>query len=441
MKPGKDIKAIYTQAIEAVDPYNAVRSFLTREGNYLRLKTDGKDAIINLQSINNVYVVGAGKASARMAKAAEEIIGDSLSQGVIVVKYGYREKLSYIAVREAGHPVPDEHGLRAAQEIVDLLGKAGEDDLVIACTSGGGSALLPYPVAPITLAEKQDLTQKLLKSGASIKELNIVRKHISRTKGGYLALVAYPATVINLIMSDVVGDDMETIASGPYVPDASTYADALSVLERYHLSGTIAPSIMKHLEKGNNGEIPETPKDPNIFKKVTNVIVASNRIACMAAHRKAVELGYNAVMVSSMIEGDTAHAVDFHYAIANEVVKSGNPVKKPACIISGGETTVAVKGTGLGGRNMEFAMLMAPHIDGSSITAASIGTDGTDGPTDAAGAIADGKTLKKAQELGMDIDEYIRNNDSYHFFERLGSLIKTGPTNTNVMDIRIIIIP
>jgi len=437
MNPHEDIKAIYSKAIEAVDPYKAVRSSLIREGNVLRLK-DG--TVFNLSAIKNIYVVGAGKATAPMAKAVEDILGDSISQGVIAVKYGYRENLSRIALREAAHPVPDENGLKASQEIIDLLGKAGEDDLVISCISGGGSALLPYPVEPITLAQKQNLTQKLLKSGASIKELNVVRKHISRTKGGNLALAAYPATVINLMMSDVVGDDMDIIASGPFVPDESTYMDALSILQRYNLAKKVAPSIIHHLEKGVGGEIPETPKDSHIFEKVHNCIVASNIIACMAAYTKACELGYNSIILSSMIEGDAAQCAGFHSAIAFEVIKTANPVKIPACIISGGETTVVVKGSGLGGRNMEFAMQIARLIEGSSIIAASVGTDGTDGPTDAAGAVADGTTVTKAQQLGLNIDEYINNNDSYHFFEALGDLIKTGPTNTNVMDVRIIIV-
>jgi hydroxypyruvate reductase len=437
MNPREDIKAIYSKAIEAVDPYKAVRSSLIREGNILRLKSG---AVFSLSDIDNIYVVGAGKATAPMAKAVEDILGDSISQGVIAVKYGYRENLSHIALREAAHPVPDENGLKASQEIIDLLGKAGEHDLVISCISGGGSALLPYPVEPITLAQKQDLTQKLLKSGASIKELNVVRKHISRTKGGNLALAAYPATVINLMMSDVVGDDMDIIASGPFVPDESTYMDALSILQRYNLVKEVAPSIIHHLKKGVGGEIPETPKDKHIFEKVHNSIVASNIIACMAAYTKACELGYNSIILSSMIEGDTAQCAGFHSAIAFEVIKTDNPVKRPACIISGGETTVVVKGNGLGGRNMEFAMQIARLIEGLPIAAASVGTDGTDGPTDAAGAVSDGTTVKKAQKLGLNIDEYINNNDAYHFFDTLGDLIKTGPTNTNVMDVRIIIV-
>ncbi|MCX8124237.1 MAG: glycerate kinase [Spirochaetes bacterium] len=437
MNPRDDIRTIYMHAIEAVDPYTAVRSSLLREGSILRIK-NGK--AFDLSAIKNIYVVGAGKATARMAKAVEDILGDSITQGIIAVKYGYRESLSHIILHEAAHPVPDENGLKASQEIIDLLGEAGEHDLVISCISGGGSALLPYPVEPITLAQKQDLTQRLLRSGASIKELNIVRKHLSRTKGGNLALAAYPATVINLMMSDVVGDDMDIIASGPFVMDTSTYADALSILQRYNLLKAVAPSIVAHLEKGINGEIPETPKDKHIFEKVYNIIVASNIIACMAAQQKANELGYNSIILSSMIEGDTAEAARFHSAIAHEIIKTGNPVKTPACIISGGETTVVVKGSGLGGRNMEFAMQIAPLIEQLPVVAASIGTDGTDGPTDAAGAVADGKTIKKAKKLGLNINEYINNNDSYHFFELLGDLIITGPTNTNVMDIRILIV-
>ena len=438
-KQRDDIKAIYTHAIAAVDPYSAVCQFFKRKGNKIIIKGDS-NLVIDCDTIDAIYVVGAGKATARMAKAVEDIIGERIVEGIVVVKYGYREDLQYIQQLEAGHPVPDDNGLKASQKIIDVLGKAGERDLIISCISGGGSALLPYPVEPITLAQKQDLTQKLLKSGASIKELNMVRKHVSRTKGGNLALAAYPATVINIMISDVVGDDMDIIASGPFVCDTSTYADALAILEKYKLTGTIAHAIIEHIEKGAHGEIPETPKDENIFKNVHNIIVASNSIACLAAYKKASELGYTPLFLSSMIEGDTGEAACFHGAIAHEIIKTGNPVQKPACIISGGETTVVVKGSGLGGRNMEFAMVMATLIENTSIVAASVGTDGTDGPTDAAGAIADGYTLSKAERMGLDINDYMNNNDSYHFFERLGDLIKTGPTNTNVMDIRIILV-
>ncbi|MDI9424014.1 MAG: glycerate kinase, partial [Spirochaetota bacterium] len=389
-----------------------------------------------------IFVLGAGKATALMARAVEELLGDRISAGLISVKYGYTTSLARIETIEAAHPVPDEKGRRAAERILDMATGAGAGDLIISLISGGGSALLPLPAPPVTLEEKRQTTNLLLKSGASIHEMNAVRKHLSLIKGGNLARAAHPATVINLMISDVVGDDPDVIASGPLVPDASTFAEALSILERYGIADSVPASVLDRLRDGVKGLLPENPKvGEECFSGGTGIVIASNILALEAARSRAKSLGYTPVVLSSLIEGDTREAAMFHAAIAREMVASGNPVSAPACLISGGETTVEVRGKGLGGRNMEFALQSAILLDGTrGICVASVGTDGTDGPTDAAGAFADGRTVRRAMAIGLDAGKYASENDSYHFFERLGDLIVTGPTNTNVMDVRIIMV-
>jgi len=438
-----DLKSIYTEAISAVNPIIAIDKHIKRDGQKLQLFSN--DVLLkefNLDRFKNIFVVGSGKATAPMARAIEKILYDEIAGGCITVKYGYTEKLSKIETIEASHPIPDSEGIVGAKKIQKILYDAKEEDLVISLISGGGSSLLPLPPDSITLDEKRGATDLLLKSGATIHEINSVRKHLSQTKGGNLARVAHPATVINLMISDVVGDNMDVIASGPFVPDNSTFSDALMTLQKYNLIDKILPSIIHHLKSGVAEKIKETPKpgDP-LFQRITNLIIASNIIALKSAKDKAQERGYNTIILSSLIEGDTANVAYFHSAIAKEVLNSSYPVSRPACIISGGETTVIVRGDGLGGRNMEFAIQSARYINGyDNITITSVGTDGTDGPTDAAGAITDGNTVKRARDIGVSIDNYIDNNDSYHFFKKLGDLVITGPTNTNVMDIRIIII-
>ena len=309
---------------------------------------------------------------------------------------------------------------------------------MVCLISGGGSALLPLPAEPITLAEKQETTKLLLACGANIHEINAVRKHISRIKGGQLARLAYPATVISLLLSDVIGDNLDVIGSGPTAPDASTFADAWAILEKYGIGGRVPAPVRERLERGMRGEIPETPKagDP-VFERTENRIVGSNRLAVDAAAKRARELGFRTLVLSTFIEGETRDVARMHGAIAKEMVRTGRPVKPPACIITGGETTVTLRGSGLGGRNQEFVLAAAMEIAGLPDTVVfSAGTDGTDGPTDAAGAIADGRTL----ERGPDAAAFLANNDSYHYFERLGDLVVTGPTNTNVMDVRIVLV-
>ncbi len=438
-----DLKAIYQAGISAVSPYAAVRSALELKGDNLRLLCEGSVVReFDLSRVARILVVGGGKGTAPMARALEDILGSRISSGCISLKYGYTEPLARIEAIEASHPLPDAQGLLAAKKIYELVSSAGEHDLVISLISGGGSALLPLPPGPVSLEDKITTTNLLLRSGASIHEMNSVRKHLSLIKGGNLARAAYPAPVINLMISDVSGDDMDVIASGPFVPDGSTFSDALGVLRRYNIMEKIPASVRNRLEQGAGGGLEDTPKPgTDVFREVDNLIIASNIIALRAGAAEARARGYATVILSSIIEGETREVARMHASIAREVLSSGNPLPAPACIISGGEATVTVTGKGLGGRNMEFALQSALFLDGTrGITAASVGTDGSDGPTNAAGALADGATCAKARDRGISVNEYVANNDSYHFFEAVEDLIITGPTNTNVMDMRIMIV-
>ncbi len=443
MEVYEDLKEIYSAGIKAVDPQRAVENHLLSEDGKIVLISDGERIKeFDTEEFSRIFVVGAGKATAPMAKAVEKILGSRITAGYISVKTGYVEELDIIELIEASHPIPDENSRAGAAKIKQMLEEADENDLVISLISGGGSALMSLPPESITLDQKKEVTGLLLKSGATIHEMNAIRKHLSLVKGGNLAKAAYPATVINLMISDVVGDNMDVIASGPFVPDTSGFSECFDYFQKYHLQNRVAPEIMDHIKAGMKGEIEEHPgPDSPVFKKVNNLIIASNIIALKAAKIQAEKLGYNSIILSSFIEGDTRDAAVWHSRIAREVCSSGNPADVPACIISGGETTVMVEGEGLGGRNTEFVMNAVPEIAGfDNITVASIGTDGTDGPTDAAGAFADGKTLKRADAAGIKIRKYMAENDSYHFFEELDTLIKTGPTKTNVMDMRIFLI-
>jgi hydroxypyruvate reductase len=429
---------IFHYALRAVDPVEAVKRHLKLEGEDLRVNGKG----YSLRDYGHISVIGGGKAGASMALAVEEILGDRITQGVVNVKYGYLNELRRVKLNEVGHPIPDQRGVSGAEEIRELLEQLGENDLVICLISGGGSALLPSPVEGISLEDKQKITNLLLACGANINEINAIRKHISNLKGGGLARLAYPSTLIALILSDVVGDPLDVIGSGPTVPDNSTFGECLAILRKYNLSGKVPESIQSRIQRGVKGEIQETPKAGNpIFEKTHNVIIGSNIIAVKAAEQRARELGYKPLILSTFIEGETREAAKIHAAIAKEIVKTNHPVGTPACVISGGETTVTIRGRGLGGRNQEFVLASALDIQGlKDVVVLSAGTDGTDGPTDAAGAIADVHTVRRAHELGLDPAEYLEDNDSYHFFEKLGDLLVTGPTNTNVMDLRLILV-
>jgi hydroxypyruvate reductase len=434
----KQALAIFKAALLAADPVRAVLAHLKLEGDTLVAGRRGYD----LTRFENIYVIGAGKASAAMAQAAERVLGRRITSGLVNVKYGHTAKLRRIELNECGHPVPDAAGARGAERIAQIARAAGSRDLLLCLISGGASALLPMPALPITLEEKRAATGLLLASGADIHEFNAVRKHISAIKGGQLARMAAPATLIALLLSDVVGDDPGVIGSGPAAPDRSTFAEALAVLRKYRLLDRVAPAVLLRLKMGARGELPETPKpgDP-AFRRTQSLIVGGNRLAIDAAAAKARALGLRPHVLSKLVDGDTRDLARNHAAIARQVRVLGRPVQPPACLISGGETTVTVRGTGLGGRNQEFVLTAAMEMQGvEGVAILSAGTDGTDGPTDAAGAIADGATVARARALGLDAARYLENNDSYHFFEPLGDLLKTGPTNTNVMDIRIVCI-
>ncbi|MBN1930627.1 MAG: glycerate kinase [Desulfobacterales bacterium] len=437
-KMRNDAIRIFYKGIEAVDPYAAVKRFC-------KLKKDKfmiGDKTYNLSRFKNLFVIGAGKASAPMAAAIEDLLGNKISSGIINVKYDHIVKLNYIRQFEAGHPVPDKNGLQGATSILRLSRHAGLDDLIIGLFSGGGSALLPLPAKSLSLIDKQNTIKVLLSCGASIHEINAVRKHISMIKGGQLSKAVYPATLVSLILSDVIGDDLDVIASGPTVPDSSTYHDCMEIFYKYKILNKLPESVIRYIKAGVSGKIPETPRktDP-AFKKTYNFIIGSNIDAITAAEQKSSRLGYHTIILSSMIAGDTRQAAHIHAAIAKEIIKSGHPINSPACLLSGGETTVRIHGTGLGGRNQEFALATAIDIsENKNIVILSAGTDGTDGPTDAAGAIADTYTIIRASSLGLNPYDFLLNNDSYHFFQRLGDLFITGPTGTNVMDLRIILV-
>lgn len=439
----EDATAIFQSCLGAVDPHKAIMRFVHPHGNRLLLGMEGQaEAELDLGNYDRISIVGAGKATAPMARAIEEMFGDRIYRGIINLKYGFTDKLTTTEIIEASHPVPDQNGVKGTRKILDFLQSAGEKDLVFSLISGGGSALLPLPTGDILLEEKQEITRSLLACGASIDEINAVRKHISSSKGGQMARAAFPATVVNLMLSDVVGDKMDVIASGPFVPDTATFKDVQGIFRKYGLKD-IPPSISDHVKAGMEGRIQETPKqgDP-IFEKVFNIIVGSNILALEAARDKAQKLGYETLILSSMVEGETREVARVHCAIAKEVLKTGRPLAPPACIISGGETTVTIRGDGLGGRNQEFCLAAALDLAELSprVAILSGGTDGNDGPTDAAGALVDPLTVKRGKDAEMEALDYLNNNDAYHFFEKTGDLLMTGPTNTNVMDARLLLV-
>ena len=433
INPKKALELIFKAGLKAVDPEIAVRSHVRKEKNILFVG----DRTYHLDRFKRILLVGAGKGTAPMAKAMEDILRDRLTEGYIIVKYGHGIPLKKTQVNEAGHPVPDRAGIVAAEQFLNLISGCGEDDLIICIFSGGGSALLPAPAKGIDLDQKQETTRSLLECGATIDEINVIRKHLSRSKGGWLAKIAYPANVISLMLSDVVGDRLDVIASGPTVPDESTYRDCIDIINKYDLYGRLPINVMEYFKQGMAGDISETPKtgDP-VFSKVQNLIVGNNRMALMAARDQAVLLGYSTMIMSSQIEGEAREVAHVFAAVGKEICQSGLPLISPACILAGGETTVTIQGKGKGGRNQELALSAAIALDGwKKVSLVSAGTDGTDGPTDAAGAIIDGATFQEAKELNLKPYDFLSANDSYSFFELTGCLLKTGPTRTNVMDL------
>ncbi len=434
---GNGISRIMNAALAAVDPYSAVQQSVFRSENSLNIQ----NLTLDLQNYEHIYLIGAGKAGYPMAKAIAECLGSRLDQGIVIVKDGYLPKqdffLENISFIEAGHPVPDERGIAGTQKIIELAAQAGEKDLIIALISGGGSALFTSPAQGISLADLQILTRVLLACGASIDEINTLRKHLDSIKGGGLARFAAPAQLIALILSDVVGDPLEVIASGPTVPDPSTYQDAMGILEKYQITTQVPGSIFSRLLQGLQGQIGETPKpnDP-VFRQVHNLIIGSNRLAALAAVKQAEQEGMNALLLTTFLQGEARTIGRTIGAIAREILASSQPIPCPACIVSGGESTVILRGDGLGGRNQELALGAVRELAGLPDTLLiALATDGGDGPTDAAGAVVSGKTLSRAMNLGLSPEDYLNRNDAYHFFETLDDLLKPGPTQTNVNDL------
>lgn len=423
VKRKKDIVSILNAGLKAANLQEAVKSALRR--------------LSETKNANRIFVIGFGKGSVQMAIGCEKMLGKRIFKGVVIAPTGVRnKKLKRIKVLEGTHPIPSEINLASTKELLSIVSEAKRDDLVICLISGGGSALFMLPADGISLEDKKVTTDLLLRSGASIEEINIIRKHISKVKGGQLLKFINEARVISLIASDVVGDPVEFIASGPTSPDSSTFHDALRILTKYNLLEKIPESVSKRIKEGAEGKIPETPKPGDkIFEKVKNIVVASNIRSLESMEAKAKNLGYNSKIISSYIQGESREVGKVLSAIVKQVMFYNSPVRKPACLIFGGETTVTVKGKGKGGRNQELVLsVMIELRKNKNFVFASMGSDGIDGYSDAAGAVIDDTTFERALNLGLNPEKYLENNDSYNFFKPLGALIFTGPTGTNVND-------
>jgi hydroxypyruvate reductase len=439
--------AIVNRAIEAVAPEAAMRKAVSRHGNVLTVAGERYD----LDHFERILVLGAGKASAAMARALEEILGQRVlasrfHDGLVVTKYGHGCDLDRVRIMEAAHPVPDEAGQRGAQALLDLAATATERDLVFCLVSGGASALTPAPVPPVTLAHKQETTSRLLACGATIDEINAIRKHLSAFKGGHLAKALEPATVLTLIISDVVGDRLDVIGSGPTAPDDATFDHCLDILDRYGLADSVPQEVAALLRAGRDGAQPETlGSDDTCFARVRNVIIAGNAQALAGAAEAARELGYAPLVAEAPMQGEARQVASDLVCTAMGICGGDGP-KPPVCLLAGGETTVTIKGAGKGGRNQEMALAAAIRLhesgpDSGRISMACVGTDGTDGPTDAAGALVLPDTLGRCEETGPDAARrHLDDNDAYTFFSTTGTILKTGPTRTNVMDLAVILV-
>lgn len=430
MTPRDAALAIWRSALAAAAADPLVRSGLTREGDALSCGP----LTIDLTRVCRVIVLGCGKAGATMARTVESVLGDRISEGFVVVKDGYSLPTKIVQVAEAGHPVPDRRGQAAAERMLLLARAAGPDDLIVFLVSGGGSALLPAPAPPVTLEEKREVTRLLLGAGATIGELNAVRKHLSLLKGGQLARAAAPARVLTLLLSDVIGDPLDVIASGPTAPDPTSFSDALGVLEDRAVLQRVASSVRNRLEAGASGELPETPKpgDP-MFAGVTHVVLGNNRLVVAAAAKTAERLGYPARVALEGVQGEARD-------VALDLVAQARSLPSPGCLVAGGETTVTVRGRGRGGRCQELALAAALALEpGEDVCVLAAGTDGTDGPTDAAGAVVDGTTVARGRAIGLEPLDALADNDAYAFLGATGDLVVTGPTNTNLLDLYIVV--
>ena len=426
-------RAILREALLAADPYRLVRRRLTLRAGFLEAA-----GVRHRLGRGRVAIVAVGKAAVPMARAAEEVLGDRLAMG-LAISTATQGPLDRVRLRTASHPVPDVRGLAAAAEVAALARDLGRDDLLLVLLSGGASALLPSPAEGVTLEDKARVTALLLRAGATIHELNAVRKHLSRIKGGGLAREAAPARVVTLVLSDVVGDDLSTIASGPTVPDPTTFSDALEVLRRRGVLDDVPGSVRARLLAGARGELPETPKPGEAaFRRVATQIVGSNRLSVEAAAREARRQGLRPLVLTTRLEGEAREAARVLVSVLRECVDSARPVAPPLCLLAGGETTVTVRGDGQGGRNQEIAVAAAQALDGFPVPAvvASLATDGVDGASDAAGGIADDTTVSRAAALGLaPASAFLAASDTRNYLGPLGDLLVTGPTGTNVVDL------
>jgi hydroxypyruvate reductase len=421
-----DAQAIWRAALAAGDVRPLIARVVRLEGGRLLIADRPYDS--------RVLVFGCGKASGAMARAVEEALDERMVGGLVVVKDGYTVPTRRIRLVEAGHPVPDARGERAAREIASRLRAARADDLVLFLVSGGGSALMPAPAPPVTLAEKQETTRLLLAAGATINELNAVRKHLSFLKGGQLARAAAPAAVVSLILSDVVGDPLDVIASGPTAPDRSTFADALAVLERKGVAARVPPAVRERLVAGASGRIEETPKPGDrLFERVRNIVIGNNALVVDAAAAEARRLGYRAELLTRSLQGEARD-------VARDLVARARALPPRTCLIAGGETTVTVRGGGRGGRCQEFALAAALALrPEDALVVLAAGTDGTDGPTDAAGGIVDAGTVARGERSGRSARAALEDNDAYTFLSAAGDLMVSGPTNTNLLDVYLVL--
>ena len=432
------LRQLLEAGLEAGNPERAVKRAVKVKGNSLWV---GKRRF-DIPAYKNLATVGAGKASARMALALERLLGDKLDRGVVVTKDGHACRTRTITIREASHPVPDRRGQRGAGEILDLVRSLGPQDLLFVLISGGASSLLPAPAKGLSLADKQKVTDHLLRCGAGIQEINAVRKHLSAIKGGQLA-ASTQATIISLILSDVLGDDLATIGSGPVTPDPTTYGQAKQILTTYDIWDQVPREVRNYISKGLSGTIAETPKPGSRhLKRVHPTIIGNNAMAVAAISRTAKTLGLRPLVLTTTLTGEAREIAKTLGAIGREIHSSDRPVRRPACIIMGGEPTVRVTGTGQGGRAQELALSAANEIAGlPNIWVAAFGTDGTDGPTEAAGAVVDGQTAGRARRIGVDPYGALSHNDSYNFFREVGGHIITGATGTNINDICLLLAP
>jgi glycerate 2-kinase len=426
------LQRLLEAGLRAVDPHSAIRACVTRRGRHMRVGTRRYD----LGSYRSICVVGAGKASGKMAAGLEGILGRFLTQGLVVVPYGHRVSTKRIELVEARHPIPDRAGARAAARVVRLAGELTAHDLLIVLVSGGASSLLPLPAPGLTLQDKQFVTTRLLRTGADIHEVNTVRKHLSAIKGGRLA-AGCRAPIVTLLLSDVVGGDLATIGGGLTAPDPTTYADAIGILRRYGLWPWLPPVVRRHLHGGRQGRVPETPKPGTSgFGRVCSCVIGDNGRAITAIAHEARRAGLRSVILTTSLTGEAREIAKLFGAIAREVARSDRPARRPLCVLAGGELTVTVRGEGRGGRAQEFALAAAREIGGlPDVWIGGCGTDGMDGPTEMAGAVVSGATQATATRRGIDLERALQRNDSYEVFERIGGHVYTGRTGTNVGDL------